>query len=47
MARDNRYLPAKEQWGTVLADLKRMALDDVDPTHIAQYLREKRETLLS
>jgi len=46
VARDNRYLPAKEQWGTVLADLKHMALDEDDPMHIAQYLRDKRETLL-
>jgi DNA repair exonuclease SbcCD nuclease subunit len=46
VARDNRYLPAKEQWGAVLADLKRMSLDDDDPVHIADYLRERRETLL-
>jgi exonuclease SbcD len=47
VARDNRYLPAKEQWSTVLGDLKRMALDEDTPEKIAFFLRERRETLLS
>jgi DNA repair protein SbcD/Mre11 len=46
VSRDNRYLPAKEQWSTVLADLKRMALEKDDPTSIAQFLRDKRAELL-
>ncbi len=46
VARDNRYLPAKEQWSTVLGDLKRMALDEDAPEKIALFLRERRETLL-
>ncbi len=46
VARDNRYLPAKEQWSTVLGDLKRMALDEDTPEKIALFLRERRETLL-
>ncbi len=46
VARDNRYLPAKEQWSTVLSDLKQMALHEDDPTQIAQFLREKRAALL-
>ncbi len=46
VARDNRYLPAKEQWGAVLAELKRMALEKDDPADIAQTLREKRAELL-
>ena len=46
VSRDNRYLPAKEQWSTVLADLKKMALDKDDPTTIAQFLRDKRTELL-
>ena len=46
VARDNRYLPHKEQWSTVLGDLKRMALDEDDPEKIALFLRERRETLL-
>ncbi len=45
VSRDSRYLPAKEQWSTVLADLKRMALDKDDPATIAQFLREKRVVL--
>jgi DNA repair protein SbcD/Mre11 len=43
---DARYLPAKEQWGAVLSELKRQALDDEEPPKIAQYLRERRSTLL-
>ncbi|HEX4204463.1 MAG TPA: exonuclease SbcCD subunit D [Ktedonobacteraceae bacterium] len=43
---DDRYLPTKEQWSAVLSDLKQRALDDEDPEQIAQFLREKRETLL-
>ena len=46
VSRDTRYLPAKEQWSSVLADLKQMALQKDDPAHIAQFLREKREALL-
>lgn len=46
VSRDNRFLPEKEQWSTVLADLKKMALDKDDPAHIAQFLREKRTALL-
>jgi exonuclease SbcD len=46
VSRDNRYLPAKEQWSTVLADLKKMALDKDDPTIIAHFLRDKRSELL-
>ena len=46
VSRDNRYLATKEQWGVVLSDLKRMALDREDPAQIAQYLRAKRVELL-
>jgi DNA repair protein SbcD/Mre11 len=46
ISRDNRYLATKEQWGVVLSDLKRMALDKEDPAQIAQYLRAKRIELL-
>jgi DNA repair exonuclease SbcCD nuclease subunit len=46
VSRDNRYLPAKEQWSTVLTRLKEMALYKEDPTQIAQFLREKRAELL-
>jgi exonuclease SbcD len=46
VSRDSRYLPAKEQWSTVLADLKRMAIDKDDPAIIAQFLRDKRAELL-
>jgi len=46
VARDNRYLPAKEQWSTVLSDLKHMALDEEAPEKIAHFLRERRATLL-
>jgi DNA repair exonuclease SbcCD nuclease subunit len=43
---DARYLPAKEQWGAVLSDLKQQALDDEQPEKIARFLREKRAALL-
>ncbi|HXX78839.1 MAG TPA: exonuclease SbcCD subunit D [Ktedonobacteraceae bacterium] len=46
VSRDNRYLLNKEQWGTVLADLKQMALQKDDPAQIAQFLRDKRGELL-
>src|SRR5437588_10576687 len=41
VSRDNRYLPTKEAWGTVLATLKEMALNKDEPTNIAQFLRQK------
>ncbi len=47
VGRDNRYLPAKEQWSTVLADLKHQALSKEEPETIAAYLREKYTELLS
>ena len=43
---DARYLPAKQQWGTVLSDIKQMALHDEKSEQIAFYLREKRAELL-
>ncbi len=46
VSRDNRYLPAKEQWSVVLADLKQMAMQKDDPALIAQFLRDKRTELL-
>jgi exonuclease SbcD len=46
VSRDSRYLPAKEQWSTVLADLKHLALEKEDPAAIAQFLRDKRTELL-
>jgi DNA repair exonuclease SbcCD nuclease subunit len=46
VSRDSRYLPAREQWSRVLAELKQMALQKDDPAQIAQYLREKRAELL-
>jgi len=46
VSRDNRYLPHKEQWSVVLADLKQMALQKDNPAHIAQFLRDKRAELL-
>ncbi|HEY6410597.1 MAG TPA: DNA repair exonuclease [Ktedonobacteraceae bacterium] len=46
VSRDNRYLPAKEQWSVVLSELKKMALEKEDPATIAQYLRDKRFELL-
>src|SRR5262249_24663703 len=47
VGRDSRYLPAREQWGTVLVQLKEMALEKQDPAQIAQFLREKRKTLMT
>lgn len=47
IGRDNRYLPAKEQWSTVLAQLKQQALSKEEPEKIARYLREQREAILS
>ncbi|HEU5376105.1 MAG TPA: hypothetical protein VFV38_11735 [Ktedonobacteraceae bacterium] len=46
VGRDTRYLPAREAWSGVLAQLKGMALERQDPVQIAQFLREKREALL-
>jgi exonuclease SbcD len=46
VSRDNRYLPHKEQWSVVLANLKQMALQKDDPAQIAQFLRDKRGELL-
>ena len=46
LSRDSRYLPAKEHWSVVLAELKQMALQKEDPEGIAQYLRDKRANLL-
>ncbi len=46
VSRDSRYLPASEQWGAVLSELKRMALDKDDPAAIAEFLRERRAALL-
>ncbi len=46
VGRDIRYLPTREHWGAVLAQLKEMALDKQDPAQIAQFLRTKREELL-
>ena len=46
VSRDNRFLVHHEQWSHVLADLKRMALDEDDPAEIARFLREKRVELL-
>ncbi|HLG74889.1 MAG TPA: hypothetical protein VKX46_00660, partial [Ktedonobacteraceae bacterium] len=43
---DARYLPAKEQWSTVVSELKQAALRKDEPEQIAQYLRERRATLL-
>jgi DNA repair exonuclease SbcCD nuclease subunit len=43
---DARYLPAKEKWGTVLSQIKQMALHKDFPEEITRYLREKREELL-
>lgn len=47
VARDSRYLPAKEQWSGVVAELKQKALEKDDPARIAQLLREKRAELFS
>ncbi|HEY0753555.1 MAG TPA: exonuclease SbcCD subunit D [Ktedonobacteraceae bacterium] len=46
VGRDIRYLADREQWGSVLVQLKEMALDKQDPVQIAQFLRQKREELL-
>lgn len=46
VSRDIRFLPAREQWGAALSELKRMALDKTDPVEIAAFLRERREALL-
>ncbi len=44
---DSRYLPAKEEWGAVLSELKSSALNKgTSPEQIAQFLRSKREQLL-
>ena len=47
VGRDVRYLPARAEWSNVLAQLKEMALEKQDPAQIAQFLRERREALLS
>jgi DNA repair protein SbcD/Mre11 len=47
VGRDTRYLPAREAWGGVLAQLKEMALEKQDPSQIAQFLRDKRAELLA
>ncbi len=44
---DSRYLPAKEQWGVVLSELKSLALHENTPEQIALFLRTKREQLSS
>jgi DNA repair exonuclease SbcCD nuclease subunit len=47
VGRDSRYLPAKEEWATVLSDLKSLALQkEASAEQIAQLLRSKREQLL-
>jgi DNA repair protein SbcD/Mre11 len=46
VGRDSRYLPAREQWGSVLVQLKEMALDKQEPGQISQFLRDKRSELL-
>lgn len=43
---DDRYLPAKEEWSAVISQLKQRAIDEEDPEQIAQFLRERRGTLL-
>jgi len=43
---DARYLPAKEQWGTVLSEIKQSALRNEPAEQIAHYLREKHNELL-
>jgi exonuclease SbcD len=42
---DDRYLPTREQWSVVLAQLKQFALEDKEPAEIAQFLRDKRASL--
>jgi DNA repair exonuclease SbcCD nuclease subunit len=46
LGRDSRYLSAREQWGSVLSQLKEMALEKQEPKMIAQFLRERRAALL-
>ncbi|GCE04812.1 metallophosphoesterase family protein [Dictyobacter aurantiacus] len=43
---DSRYLPAKEQWSSVLSELKSSALHKEEPEQIAAFLRGKRASLL-
>jgi exonuclease SbcD len=47
VARDIRYLPAKEEWSGVVAELKQKALEKDDPVRIAQLLRDKRMELFN
>ena len=47
VGRDARYLPAREQWGNILSQLKEMALEKQEPAIIAQFLRDKRAELLN
>lgn len=47
VGQDSRYFPAREQWSTVISELKSSALHKEDPEQIAQFLREKRKNLLS
>ena len=47
VGRDARYLPAREQWSSVLSQLKEMALEKQEPAQIAQFLRDKRAELLN
>jgi hypothetical protein len=42
---DDRYLPAREQWSEVLAQMKQLALEETEPAQIAQFLRDKRAAL--
>jgi DNA repair exonuclease SbcCD nuclease subunit len=46
LGRDSRYLPAREQWSQVVAQIKADALRENDPAAIALYLRQKRAELL-
>ncbi len=46
LARDARYLEHASEWANALAALKRMALDDESPEHIALALRDARTRLL-
>jgi len=47
VGQDSRYFPARDQWSSVITELKASALHKESPEQIAQFLREKRETLLS
>ncbi len=47
VGRDTRYAASQEQWGGVLAQLKEMALEKQEPAQISQFLREKRDALMS